>query len=430
MFALAASVVTGVVFGLAPALTLARSGPAMILRGASGQSVRGRASLQRTLVAVELALSVILLVGAGLLSRSLAKLTAVDPGFRTDNLLALRVSLPRAKARDTLFTRHFFRDAVERLAAVPGVVAVTASSTHPFGGGSSSSSFVKEGETEDPNVRHHEAQQRTTLPTFFAVLGIPVLAGRTYADADQSNAPLVVVINETMARRDWPNESALGRRVKYQGAWREIIGVVGDIKFGKLSGDYEATIFAPHAQRATSGLTLLVRTRDESLTPLEGFRGAIHDIEPSAVVLGADRMSDLVKRSFADERYRTVLISLFGLIAAVLAAGGMYGVTSRAVSRRMREMGIRIALGANARSVTSLMIRHTLAGIVIGAGIGVVGALTAAQYLTPFLFGIKATDGPTYVAILIFLASVSVFASWLPARRAGRVQPASVLRGD
>jgi putative ABC transport system permease protein len=429
-FALAASVATGIVFGLAPALTLARSGPAMILRGVSGQSVRGRGSLQRTLVAVELALSVILLVGAGLLSRSLAKLTSVDPGFRTANLLALRVSLPRAKARDTLFTGQFFRAALERLGAVPGVVAVTASTTHPFGGGSSSSSFLKEGETEDPNARKHEAQQRTTLPNFFQTMGIPVLAGRTYTDADQSGAPLVVVVNETMARRDWPNESALGRRVRFQGEWREIIGVVGDIKFGKLSGDYEATIFAPHAQRPTAGLTLLVRTRDERLTPLEAFRTAIHDIEPSAVVLGADRMSDLVKRSFADERYRTVLISLFGLIAAVLAAGGMYGVTSRAVSRRMREMGIRIALGANARSVTGLVVRHTLAGVVIGAAIGVAAALAAAQYLAPFLYGIKATDGSTYIAILVFLVVVSILASWLPARRAASVQPASVLRSE
>jgi predicted permease len=431
-FAIAAALLVGMLVGLAPALTLAESNPAGIMRGGSGQSVRGRGSLQRSLVALELSLSVVLLVAAGLLSRTLEKLTAVDPGFRTANLLAIRMSLPQDRTRDPAAVNRFYTESIDRIRAIPGVSNATASSTPPFGGGSSSTSFLKEGESDadDPGRRNHEAQQRTTLPGYFDAMGIPLLAGRAYGEEARAGAPLVVVINETMARRDWPTESAVGHRIQFQGEWREIIGIAADMKFSRLSTSPEATVFSPLAQRQTSGLTLLVRGRNDPRPLLGAIRRVVQSAEPNAVVLGSDLMADLVKRSFAEERYRAVLIVLFGVIAAVLAAAGMYGVTSRAVARRTREMGVRMALGANPASVTGLMVRHSLAGVALGVTVGLGASLLLAKYLGQFLYGVKATDPVTYLTMLVLLGGVSLVASWLPARRAGRVEPAVVLRGE
>ncbi|MEO8140965.1 MAG: ADOP family duplicated permease, partial [Gemmatimonadota bacterium] len=315
-FAVAAALVVGMIVGLTPALTLAESNPAEILRGGSGQSVRGRGSLQRTLVAVELALSVVLLVAAGLMSRTLLKLTAVDPGFRTENLMVVKMLVPPATMLDPDAVTRFFEESSSRIRALPGVMGVTAVTTFPFGGGSSSTSFAKEGEPEHPlpGQPSHEAQRRTTLPGYFAVMGIPLLAGRDYGLADRAGAPLVVVINETLARRDWPAESPIGRRILYQNEWREIIGIVGDNKFGRLSTDAEATIFAPQAQRRSAGgLALLIRGQHDPRPLLDGVRREIQAVEPGSVMLGADLMTDLVRRSFAEERYRAILIVLFGV---------------------------------------------------------------------------------------------------------------------
>lgn len=431
-FAIAAALLVGMIVGLAPALMLAESNPAEILRGGSGQSARGRGSLQRTLVAVELALSVVLLVAAGLMSRTLQKLTAVDPGFRTENLLVVKLLAPESVSRDPESVNRFYDAVSAGIRGISGVTGATAINTYPFGGGSSSTSFIKEGEPEKsvPGQPAHETQQRTTLPGYFEVMGIPLLAGRAYSRSDGAGAPFVVVVNETLARRDWPGESPIGRRVKFQNEWREIIGIVGDNKFGRLSADAEATIFAPLAQRRSRGLALMVRGQHDPRPLIEPIRQVIQSIEPSAVVRGSDLMTDLVRNSFAEERYRAVLIVLFGVVAATLAAAGMYGVTSRAVARRTREMGVRMALGANPAAVTGLMVRHSLAGVAIGVACGLAASLLLAQYLAQFLYGITPTDPLTYLVMLTFLAGVSVVASWLPARRAGRVEPAVVLRGD
>lgn len=430
-FAMAAALLVGTAIGLAPGFTLAESGPADILRGSTGQSARGRGRLQTGLVAVECTLSVIMLVAAGLLSRSLFKLTSVDPGVRTENVLTLRTSLG-VVGRDTLRVRAFYINAAERLRAVPGVAGVTASSTTPFSGGSSSSSFEVEGEPQPTGPQdkvRHEAQQRTTLPGFFKEMGIPILEGRAYDERDISGAPLVLLVNQTLARRDWPHASPLGKRIKWQGAWREIIGIVGDSRYSKLSAPVEATVYAPFGQRS-AGMSFLVRGKDDPRPLLPQLKAELRAVEPDAVVTSSDLMTVQVKRSFAEERYRAVLIQLFGAIAALLAAVGMYGVTSRAVARRTREIGIRTALGAQARAVTRLVIRQSLVGVAIGAAAGLLGSLILARYLGQFLFGITATDPLTYVLMLAFLGVVTLGASWLPARRAGRVEPAVVLRGE
>jgi putative ABC transport system permease protein len=429
-FALAAALGTGILFGLAPALALARSSPSQVFRGLSGQSAGGRGRLQRVLVAVELALSLMLLVGAALLSRSLNRLTAVDPGFRTDHLLAVRVTLPTTRFTDATAVRAFFRGASERLASLPGVAGVTAISNIPFGGGTNSSSIEIEGRPIGADEQHPEAQQRTISANYFQVMGIPLLAGRSFDENDRAGAPQVVIVSRLLGRRDFPNESPLGKHVKFQGTWWQVVGVVADSKYSSLAQDDQATLYAPVEQRVWSFMSFLVRTTVEpaSLTP--AIRAALHEVEPGAPFDGADRMTDLITRSFAEERFRALLIALFGVVAGVLAAVGMYGVTSRAVSRRTHEMGIRVALGATAGNVTGLMVRYTLNGVAIGIALGLAGALFASRALAPFLFGVTATDRASYLTSIVVLGAVSVVATWLPARRAAHVEPAAILRGE
>jgi putative ABC transport system permease protein len=247
-FALGAATVTGILFGLAPALTLLRSSPAQILRASARQSIAGRGQLQRAFIAIELALSLVLLVGAALVAGSFARLTAVNIGFRPENLLVVRTFVPASIGRDTARSREFHRAAVERLSAIPGVVAATATSNAPFGG-SSSTSLEIEGQVYDSAAPRPEAQQRTTVPGFFRAMGIPLIAGRVYDERDRSGGPPVIVLSQETARRYWPNESPIGKRVRYQGEWREVIGIVGDIKFLASSELSRSRVRDPHRAR-------------------------------------------------------------------------------------------------------------------------------------------------------------------------------------
>ena len=428
---------TGVLFGLAPAITLSRPHPGTLLRG-GGQTARGGAILQRTLIAIELALSMVLLVGAGLLTRTLQRITHVDPGFHVEHLIVDSPSLPRVAARDSNVTRAFQTAVIARLAGLPGVTAVTASDAPPFSGGSSSSSVEPErgdqqrpgGGSEDTG-RQHEAQQRVTIPGYFAAMGIPLRSGRDFTDDDRMGASLVAVVSTSLALREFPNESALGKRVKYQGQWRAIVGVVDDVHFQRLSKDIQPTIYTPVTQRRGSWvLSLLVRTTGDPSAVATQVRRIVAELAPPATSQNLQTMSTMVSRSFAEERYRALLVSLFGIIAAILAAVGVYGVTARSVSRRMRELAIRSALGATARSIAMTVMGSTSIGASIGVGAGLLAARLSTHLLTPFLFGISATDGATYAAILALLGGVTLGASCLPALRAVRADIAGVLRGE
>ena len=427
--ALAAAVITGIIFGLAPALTLSRSRPSALVRAGTGQSMRGRGRLQRTLVAVQLALSVVLLVGGGLLARSFARLTAVDPGFNPDGLVAIRVAPPRSIASSDASRLAYYADAIARLTATPGVAAASGANLVPFNHSNSSTTIAIEGADTTRHERR-EAQQRDVMPSYFATLGIPLRAGRFFTDADRSGATPVAIVSEAMARRDWPNASPLGKRVLYRGAWRVVVGIVGDIRFRSLSSDVEATIYAPFGQIPTIA-SFLIRTRADPSSTIPAIRASLAATNANVAIVTVDTMHDLLARSFAEERFRTALILLFGVLAVLLAAVGMYGVTSRAVSRRTREVGIRMALGASAQSVSRLIVSQTLIGVAIGMVCGLIVAVAVARVLKPLLFGVSPIDPWTYGSIVAFLGLVGVAASWVPARRAGRVPPAMVLRtGD
>lgn len=424
---LAGAMITGVLFGLVPAFTLSGSGPAALLR--SSHTVRGHGRLQGAMIATELALSVVLLVAAGLLSRSLQKISAVDPGFRADHLLAVRISVANPR-QDTIRLRAFYADAMARLAATPGVAAATAASNVPFTGGSSSSPYLLVGESRaELRARKHEVQQRVIAPNYFAVMGIPVIAGRSFNDTDRNTATPAAIISEAAARRDFPTETAIGKRVFYQGVWREIVGVVRDAKFSRLSADDQPAIYTPMAQRLNV-LDIVVRTSGSPAALASTVRGVVREAGPTVAITGVDDIESMIHRSFGDERFRTALIALFAVMASVLAAVGMFGVTARAVSRRAREVGIRVALGATSAAVVSMIVRQTMNGVVIGVAVGLAASLAATRVLAPYLFGVTAHDPWTYAGIFAFMALVSAIASWVPARRVGRVQPAVVLRGE
>ena len=423
-----AAAATGLLFGIVPALTLADAGPAALLR--AGHVADGRGGLQRALIAAELALSMVLLVGAGLLARSLQALSSVDPGFRAEGVLTVPVTMRGKYWEDTLRLRAFQERVVPRVRAIPGVTAVSMASSSPFSGRSSSSPVLLPGEGDAERGSHkHELEQHTVSPNYFATLGIPLLAGRTLTDADGAGAPLVAVVSEAAARRDFPTETALGKQVKWQGAWRTIVGVVADVKVSTLAAEARPSIYVPLAQDVDLP-DLVVRTRGDPSSVAAAVRAAVREVDPAFLVGDAEPMEARVRRSFAEERFRTALVLLFAAMALVLSAVGTYGVTARAVGRRTREVGIRLAVGAPVHSVVALVVNGTLRGVLVGVTVGAAGALASSRLLAPFLFGISSHDPATYAAIVGFLAAVSVLASWIPARRAGRVAPASVLRGD
>jgi predicted permease len=320
---------------------------------------------------------------------------------------------------------------LRRVAALPGVAAVTAASSPMFANGSSSSPYLLPGEPDESLKLHaHEVQQRVVVPNFFAVTGIPILAGRAFDASDRDDSPPVAIISETAARRDFPHTAALGKIVKYQGVWRTIVGIAGDVKFSRLTAEDQPSIYTPFAQRLNV-LALFVRTTrgaPATQTLAAAIHAALHDADPRFIVGGIDPMPALIARSFAEERFRTALIALFASLAALLAAVGMYGVTARAVSRRTREVGIRVALGATTRSVVRLIVGQTLRAVAAGVAIGSLAAFAASRLVAPYLFGVSTRDPVTYAAIVAMLGVISVGASWLPARRAGRVAPAVVLR--
>lgn len=429
-FAISCAVLTGIGFGLVPALTRMKPAHYATLRTGSGQTGRGTRIPERLLIACEVALSLILLVGCTLLGRSLDRLTAVDPGFAPEAMLVARIVSQDALHSDSGRAALFYAAGLRELAALPGVLAVSASAAAPFAGGTSSSPTRADSRPDDLNTPPVSTQQRTTLPGFFETMKIPLVAGRDFTAADREGAPLVVVLSESAARRDWPSQSAVGHRIFWQGQWRTVIGVVGDVKYARLSREDEPTLYAPYAQYAWEDLAFVIRTSAKGTELAAAVRQRLNQLDPAATALSVDPMTSLIERSYAEERYRTVLVSLFGIMASALAAVGMFGVISRAIARRTREVGIRLALGSPSAALVGLMLRDTLIGLGLGVLVGLPAAVLIARLLTPYLFGVTPSDPTAFLVALGLLAGATLAATLPPARRANRVDPALVLRAD
>ncbi len=433
-FALAVSAATGVLFGLVPALRLSRAGgPAELLRGAGRGTVGGpRDRVRPALVVAEVALSFLLLVGAGLLLRSFGRLLAVDKGFDAAHALTFSVSLPNARYPQAPQQYAFFRRALDAVRAVPGVRGAALASNLPLDGGANGGVTIP-GKSFPPGAGP-VADKRIVGADYFRVLGIPVVSGRAFADADGPDAPKVAVVNAAFARRYFPGENPLGKRVDF--GWetvgtQEIVGVVGDLREHGLAEPAPPVIYVPFGQRTGETFAFFVVRAEGAGDPLRltgAMRAAVYAVDRDQPIDQVRTLDAVVASGLADRRLALSLLGGFSALTLVLAAVGLYAVVSHAVSQRVQEIGVRMALGAETGTVLRLVLRQ--GGALVGAGVavGAAAALGGARLLAGMLFGVGPADPATFVAVAAVLGGVALAASAVPAVRASRVDPVRALR--
>ncbi|MGV3709084.1 MAG: ADOP family duplicated permease [Gemmatimonas sp.] len=428
-FAMTAAAATGLLFGVAPALTAGRSAVSSLARFGVGQSNAKGAILQRTLVATQLALSTVLLTNALLLARSFDKLTSVDPGFARSGMSVARVVLPWQMYKETDRIRTMISAMEQRIAALPGVESVALTTSPPFSGNTNSSPVVVESPTGlDETVRGQHTQQRYVGANYLQAMNIRLLKGRYFNSGDNMQAPDVAIISQSEVDRDFGGREPLGLRVRHQGKWRTVVGVVSDIKITGLAAADAPTIYVPFDQLPNTSFAFVVRERGS--TSLQAYRRIMREVDANAAVLRVDPLPKLLEDSYVSERYRTVLVVAFALMAALLTTVGMYGVGTRAALRRTREVGIRLALGSTNGAIARLMVNDAMRGVIIGLVLGIPATFALGEFVKPFLFGVETTDTVSYVATAVLLALVTLAASYAPSRRASRADPAMVLRGE
>jgi putative ABC transport system permease protein len=439
LFALGISVATGILFGIAPAIECTGGNLNATLTEVGRGATTGRSGrmVRNALVVAEVALAVLVLIGAGLLIRSFVRLRSVDPGFQPSGLLTLRV--PLAGGRNAALDRRiaFFQQVADRVATLPGVRAVGAVSGLPLTGLGVGSAFAVDGRPAPPADQRPIALLRSVNPAYFRTMGIPLVAGRVLADSDTSQSPPVIVVNQTLARRFWPQGNPLGGRLVVDansGRVAEIVGVVGDVKPERIEGADWPTIYCPYPQAPATTMNMVVRASGPKGAPplslASAVERAVHQLDPDQPVADARSMEDVVDQAIAGARFNTALLGAFALIAFLLAAVGIYGVISCDVSERTHEIGIRVALGAQPGDVLKLVLGQgaRLAGYGIAAGMVAAFALT--RLMATMLYGVKATDAYTFAAIPVLLGVVALAASYLPTRRALALDPVTALRDE
>jgi len=429
-FTIALSAFTGLIFGLAPALHASKLDVSGALKegGRSGEGYR-RTSARSLLLIGEVALSLILLVGAGLLIQSFRRLQEVRPGFNPERVLIASLSLPGAKYKDDQQRIDFYRTLTERLKALPAVQAAAAGVNLPLGASDYSigRSFIPEGRalTTDESAN---ASYSTITPAYFEALQIPLLAGRAFNERDNNTAPKAVIVNRTVALKHFGSETAaIGKRLTI---WRdekfprEIVGVVGETKPGALEEESGAQIYTPHAQDGSWGfMTLAIRAAGDPAAMTTTLRREVLGLDKDLPIFNVKTMEDVVAASIGSRRVSMLLFSVFAGAALVLAAVGIYGVMAYTVAQRTQEIGIRMALGAQAGDVLRMVVRQGMTLALIGIGVGLAGALGLTRVIASLLFGVNATDPFTFVAIALLLGAVAFLASYLPARRAAKLSP-------
>ncbi|HEV8253237.1 MAG TPA: ABC transporter permease, partial [Vicinamibacteria bacterium] len=432
LFALAASVLTGLLFGLAPAIQAARPDLVGTLKHEAGTVVGGapQVRFRKGLVVAQVSLSLLLLIGAGLFARSLDNLRRLDPGFRVDGLLALRLD-PSLSGYTPERARVLIDQIRERLAGLPGVRAVTLAEVAAMTGNESRSTMKIEGYTpqqgEDMNSNTNEVG-----PGYFSTMGMPLVAGREFDERDGPGAAKVAILNEVMARRFFKDANPVGRRIGFSRDGVTDIAVVGVVKEGKFSSLREEPlrfVYVPYAQRGhLSDVTFYLRTAGEASALAEPARRLVRELDPTLPVFALKTMRAQVDESLFVERTVAVLSAAFGLLATALAAIGLYGVMSYTVARRTREIGIRVALGADRRAILALVLREVALMAALGIAVGLPFAWALGRLVRSQLYGLSPSDPLTVGAASLLLASVAILSGYLPARRATRVDPLAALR--
>jgi len=448
LFTLGICLVAALLFGLVPAAHVSRHDLNRALRE-EGRGLTGSAGsnrIQRALVVSEVALAVVLVIAAGLLLRSFDRLLRIDPGFNVENLLTVNINLPSSRYQDNPRVTAFYDQLLEQVRTLPGVVAVAATSGLPLTDASSDTIFRIEGrrstgvrdQTTPPDrsaYGHFYFWQ--VMPDYFKTMGIALRQGRALQASDDANAPPVVVINETMARRFWPNESPLGKRITLNWAteniaWAEIVGIVRDVPLRQLNEKALPQGYLSPMQGLTNrparGMSLVVRTATDPLALAEAVRSKVRALDSTVPVFGVSTAEQVLGQTVAQPRFNLILLGLFAVVALLLAAVGIYGILANAVRQRTHEMGIRLALGASPGAVFRLVIGQGMGLAVIGTGVGLGVALALMWYLESLLYEVKPTDPLTFGGVALLLLGVSLLACWIPARRATKVDPMTALR--
>jgi putative ABC transport system permease protein len=440
-FTLGVSLITGLAFGLAPALFSARSNLNLVLRsgGRGGSGPRARSRARDVLLVCEVASSAALLMGAGLLIRSLVRLQEVNPGFRADHVLTMQLSLPQARYPG-LKVGLFYEQLLGRITQLPGVQTAGICRFLPLSGDDASLNFQIEGQPRLSETDQPRAKFRTASGGYFAALGIPLLGGRLFDSRDNQQTPKVVIINETAARRYWPNDNPIGQRILSgldDDQWSTIIGVVGDVKHASLDADTNPETYYHYLQippevmnLAEATMALAIRTGGDPSAAVSAVRRELRTLDPSQPIFNVHTMQDVLEGSVAQPRFRTFLVSTFAGLALVLATLGLYGVVAYSVSQRTTELGIRVALGAQPGSILKLVIFHAAGLAAIGLAIGMAVTLAGSRIFSRFLFGVSATDPVTLGAASLLILLVALAASLGPALRAAKVDPAVALRAE
>jgi putative ABC transport system permease protein len=431
-FTLSVSVLTGLVFGLIPALAAAKLDLNMTLKEGTRSVTTGRNWLRQTLVVSEVALALVVLLGAGLLVNSFTRLLAVKPGFDPQHLLTIRIGLTDERYRKSKDKKQLVNDLNARLEALPGVASVGFGDDLPIAGTDSHTMLkIKDQPTVIPNELV-SVGLHVINPHYFDSLGARLLKGRAFTERDVSGAPSVFIINETLARRFWPNEDPLGKQIRYNSKdpWGEIVGVVEDMKYDGLHVASTPHLFEPYQQNAWQFLSITIRSQLDQASLLPAVRREVKALDPNLPVSNIKTMEEVMTQSLAIRRFVLLLFSLFAGLALLLASVGIYGVLSASVAQRTREMGIRRALGATTRDVWRLVVGQGMRLVLFGLVLGFVSALALNRFVEKLLFGVRSKDPLTYGVIGVVFIGVGLLACWLPARRATKVDPLIVLRSE
>ncbi len=444
IFTGAVAIVTGVLFGLVPALQPGRMNIGQVLKDSSRSS--GRRGTQRTrgaLVVTEMALAMVLLIGAGLLMRSFVRLMNVDPGYRPEQVVTMSVSLPDKKYPWDNEQIAFINDVVARMRHLPGAVNAAVAFGRPLSESGMRITFDRDDRPKSPIGKPNVADIRIVTPGFFATLGIPMAMGRGLLETDRADAPQVVVVSQEFAKHYYPAENPIGKRITLGwGRQRSankadtvsvgglIVGVAGDIKARGSDVPPPETVYLPFAQAPIADVSILIRSTAAPALVIGSARTQLHEVDADLPIFDASAMTDVVSDSFGQPRFYAELLGSFAVIALLLAALGIYGVVSYGVSQRTRELGIRIALGASRGGIVSLVVRQGMALTTVGVLVGLVGSYWLTRLIASLLFGVQPVDPATFAAVSVVLLGVAGLASYIPGRRAALVDPIIAMRSE
>lgn len=435
-FTFLVAVFTGVLFGLAPALQSSRTDLTQALRDGGRGSTTGvhHLQLRRLLVVTEVCLACVLLIGAGLLLRSFVNLLRLDPGFRPENVVTAQVSLPRVHYKDGKAIAGFFAQLTERIGSLPGVRAAGAGSDLPWTGYNENSGFKIEGRPSSYN-EHIHARYHVAASDYFRALGVPLLKGRFFTPADKEGAPKVILINQACARKYWPGEDAIGKRITFADKpkdedWMTIVGIVGDVKDTPTSIGAEPGFWWPHGQQPFNEMILTVRTASDPVAIIGLLRRELQSLDRDLPLADVRTMQVVADASVSGARFILFLVGLFSALALTLAAVGTYGVMSYSVTQRNYEFGVRMALGARTGNVLQLVMVEGLKLASLGVAAGIILALAVARVLRSLLYGVSISDPLTLSIVPVGALLIALFACYIPARRATHADPMTALRAE